>query len=284
MKSFTIVVMLMLTHVAFAQQVLPLYPDRIANCKVRLNEKERPTLTVYLPAADRAIGTAIIIFPGGGYGTLVTDTEGTPIARAFLEQGIAAIVVKYRLPDAQKMEDKSLGPLMDAQQAMKMVRTKAAGWHINPSKIGVIGFSAGGHVASSLGTHFKTSYIPNKENIGLRPDFMVLVYPVISMDTALTHMGSRTNLLGKEPGPERVSLFSNENQVSPDTPPAYLTHTGDDQVVKVENSIAFYKALQKHKIDSELHLFPRGDHGFVLKLPTDEWMQPIFRFMARQGF
>lgn len=277
-------VMLLLTHGAFAQQVLPLYPDSIANSKVKPGEKEQPTLTVYLPDADRANGTAILIFPGGGYGTLVTDTEGTPIARAFLKQGIAAIVVKYRLPDAQKMKDKSLGPLMDAQQALKMVRTKAADWHINPSKIGVIGFSAGGHVASSLGTHFKTSYVPNKENISLRPDFMVLVYPVISMDTALTHMGSRINLLGKEPAPERISLFSNENQVSPDTPPAYLTHSGDDQVVKVDNSIAFYKALQKHKIDSELHLFPRGDHGFVLKLPADEWMQPIFRFIERQGF
>ncbi|MDR6785220.1 acetyl esterase/lipase [Pedobacter africanus] len=284
MKSLTMIVMLLLTHGAFAQQVLPLYPDAVPNSKVRLNEREQPTLTVYLPAADRSSGTAIIIFPGGGYGTLVTDTEGTPIARAFLEQGIAAIVVKYRLPDAQKMQDKSLGPLMDAQQAMKTVRAQAADWHINPSKIGVIGFSAGGHLASTLGTHYKTSYIPNKENISLRPDFMVLVYPVISMDTALTHMGSRINLLGKEPSPERVGLFSNENQVTRDTPPAYLTHTGDDQVVKVDNSIVFYRALQQHKVDSELHLFAKGDHGFVLKLPPGEWMQPIYRFMERQGF
>ncbi|WP_316817544.1 alpha/beta hydrolase [Pedobacter nyackensis] len=283
-RSLKTIALLLICYSASAQQVLSLYPESIPNCKVSLKDADKPTLTVYLPPADKATGTAVIIFPGGGYGTIVTHTEGTPIAEAFLKQGIAAIVVKYRLPDADKMRDKSMGPLMDAQQAMKMVRSKASTWNIDPAKIGIIGFSAGGHLASSLGTHFKTSYISNKEGVNLRPDYMVLVYPVISMKAGLTHSGSKTNLLGTAPTPEKLQLFSNEEQVTKDTPPTYLTHSGDDSVVKVDNSIAFYKALQKKGVDAELHLFPKGDHGFVLQLPVDDWMQPIFRFIKSQGF
>jgi acetyl esterase/lipase len=283
-RTLKIMMLLFLAYNASAQQVIKLYPDSIPNSEVILKEGEQPTLTVYLPPADKATGTAILIFPGGGYGTIVTHTEGTPIAQAFLKEGITAIVVKYRLPDAEKMKDKSMGPLMDAQQAIKTVRSKAAQWHINPAKIGIIGFSAGGHLASSLGTHFKTSYIPNKEGVNLRPDFMVLVYPVISMNTALTHLGSRLNLLGKDPKAAQISLFSNEQQVSKDTPPTYLTHSGDDSVVKVDNSIAFYQALQKNGVNAELHLFPKGDHGFVLQLQAEEWLRPIFRFIKSEGF
>lgn len=283
-RSLKTIALLLICYNASAQQVLPLYPDSIPNCKVSLKDADRPTLTVYLPTADKATGTAVIIFPGGGYGTIVTHTEGTPIAQAFLKQGIAAIVVKYRLPDADKMSDKSMGPLMDAQQAMKMVRSKASAWNINPAKIGIIGFSAGGHLASSLGTHFKTSYIANKEGVSLRPDYMVLVYPVISMKTELTHSGSRANLLGNEPTPEKILFLSNEEQVTKDTPPTYLTHSGDDSMVKVAHSIVFYEALQKNGVNAEMHLFPKGDHGFVLHLPIDEWMQPVFRFIKSQGF
>lgn len=283
-RPLTIVFLLIIASVASAQQVLPLYPDSIPNCKVELKAEEKPTLTIYLPAADKANGTAVIIFPGGGYGTIVTHTEGIPIAQAFVKEGITAIVIKYRLPNADKMKDKSLGPLMDAQQAIKMVRSNASAWNINPSKIGIIGFSAGGHLASSLGTHFKHNYIANKEGTNLRPDYMVLVYPVISMKADLSHAGSRMNLLGKEPAAQKVQLFSNEEQVTKDTPPTYLTHSGDDKVVKVDNSIAFYHALQKNGVNAELHLFPKGDHGFVLHLPINEWMQPIFRFIKSEGF
>ena len=284
LRFFTTIVLLFIGYVASAQQVLPLYPDTVPNSKAALNDGAKPTLTVYLPPAERATGTAVLIFPGGGYGTIVTNTEGTPIAKAFIKEGIAAIVVKYRLPDAEKMNDKSMGPLMDAQQAMKVARAKSAQWNINPSKIGIIGFSAGGHLASSLGTHFKTTYIPNKDGLNLRPDFMVLVYPVISMKEALTHPGSRQNLLGKDPKEKQVLFFSNEDQVTKDTPPTYLTHSGDDSVVKVGNSIAFYKALQEKGVNAELHLFPKGNHGFVLKFPADEWMQPVFRFIKSEGF
>jgi acetyl esterase/lipase len=181
------------------------------------------------------------------------------------------------------MPDKSVGPLQDAQQAIKTVRQRANEWKLNPAKIGIMGFSAGGHLASTTGTHFNKSYIPNEENVSLRPDFMILIYPVISMKEGLTHGGSRTNLLGKTPSEEQIALFSNELQVNANTPPTWITHTGDDTVVPVENSILFYKELIRNKVPAEMHLYPAGNHGFVLKLPTDEWMQPLFDWMQKSG-
>jgi acetyl esterase/lipase len=179
------------------------------------------------------------------------------------------------------MIDKSVGPLQDAQQAIKTVRMRAAEWKINPAKIGIMGFSAGGHLASTAGTHFDKSYIPNDEKINLRPDFMILIYPVISMTDELTHMGSRNALLGKTPNKELIELFSNEIHVTSNTPPTWLTHTGDDNVVTVENSIHFYQELIRKKVPAEMHLYPKGNHGFVLFQPTDEWMQPLFAWMKK---
>ncbi len=275
---------LMVGSTAGAQEVLPLYPDSIPNSTVKLTKEEQPTLEAYLPIKEKATGTAVIIFPGGAYAFLAYEEEGTTIAKAFAEKGIAAFVVKYRLPKNETMWDKSFGPLMDAQQAIKTVRAKATEWNLDPKKIGVVGYSAGGHLASTLGTHFSKSYIPNNENISLRPDFMILVYPVISMEDKLTHVGSKISLLGMEPSKEKVDLFSNELQVTKDTPPTYLTHCGDDQTVDVNNSIVFYQALQKNKVDAELHLFPKGDHGFTQRLPVSEWMEPMLGFLKREGF
>jgi acetyl esterase/lipase len=286
MKVKILISMLFLVvgHTAVAQQVLPLYPDTIPGNTVKLTKDEQPTLEVYLPSKERATGTAILIFPGGAYAFLAYTEEGTVIAKAYAEKGIAAIVVKYRLPKNETMRDKSFGPLMDAQQAIKTVRSKATEWNLDPKKIGVIGYSAGGHLASTLGTHYSKSYIPNKENINLRPDFMILVYPVISMEDQLTHFGSKISLLGMEPGKEKVELFSNELQVTKDTPPTYLTHCGDDGLVDVNNSIVFYQALQKNGVDAELHLFPKGNHGFTQRLPVSEWMEPMLAFLKREGF
>jgi len=267
-----------------SQQVLPLYPDSIPGNTVKLSKEEAPTLTLYLPIKEKATGTAILVIPGGAYGFLAFEEEGIAIAKAFTEKGIAAFVLKYRLPKRETMQDKSYGPLMDAQQAMKVIRSNAVNWNLNPAKVGVIGYSAGGHLASTLGTHFSKSYIPNKDNLSLRPDFMILVYPVISMNDQLTHIGSKINLLGMEPSKEKVDLFSNELQVSKETPPTYLTHCGDDQVVDVNNSIVFYQALQKNGVDAELHLFPKGNHGFTQRLPVSEWMEPMLGFMKREGF
>jgi len=273
----------MVGYTAVAQQALPLYPDTIPGSRVKLPKEEAPTLTLYLPIKEKAIGTAVLVIPGGAYGFLAFEEEGIAIGKAFAEKGIAAFVLKYRLPKKETMRDKSYGPLMDAQQAMKVIRSNAVNWNFNPARVGVIGYSAGGHLASTLGTHFSKSNIPNKDNIGLRPDFMILVYPVISMSDQLTHMGSKINLLGMEPSKEKVDLFSNELQVTKETPPTYLTHCGDDSIVDVNNSIVFYQALQKKGVDAELHLFPKGNHGFTQRLPVSEWLDPMLGFLKREG-
>ena len=283
-KILISILFFIIRYAAVAQQVLPLYSDSIPGSTVKLSKSDEPTLTIFLPVKEKATGTAVLVIPGGAYGFLAFEEEGIAIGKAFSEKGIAAFVLKYRLPKNETMKDKSYGPLMDAQQVMKVIRSGAVTWNLNPDKVGVIGYSAGGHLASTLGTHFGTSYIPNKENISLRPDFMILVYPVISMSDQLTHMGSKINLLGMEPSKEKVDLFSNELQVTKETPPTYLTHCGDDQVVDVNNSIVFYQALQKNKVDAELHLFPKGNHGFTQRLPVSEWMDPMLGFMKREGF
>lgn len=268
----------------FAQQVFPLYSDSIPNSIGILPEADKPTIIAYLPPKDKANGTAIIIFPGGAYQFLATPTEGTPIAEAFVKKGIAAFVVKYRLPNDATMRNRSMGPLMDAQQAMKLVRDRAVEWNIDNKKIGIIGYSAGGHLAATLATHFNPVYIPNATNTNLRPDFTILVYPVISMKNGLTHPGSRTNLLGASPSDEMVKFFSSEENVSAKTPPTYITHAGDDNVVDVENSIVMYRWLQMEGVDAELHIYPKGNHGFTQRLPVSEWQDPMLEFLNREGF
>jgi|TARA_B110000093_G_scaffold24398_1_gene23274 acetyl esterase/lipase len=294
-----IVVLLMVSIHLEAQQIIDLYPVSIPNSKsYQMNEivKEengqilwyrkvsKPTLTLYHPKKEIATGAAVIICPGGGYSGESYLKEGTLIAEAFARKGIAAFILKYRLPSDSIMIDKSIGPLQDAQQAIKTLRQHASDWNLDASKIGIIGFSAGGHLASTAGTHFNKSYIPNVENISLKPNFMMLVYPVISMKDEITHLGSRQNLLGKNPSKEQVMLFSNELHVSTNTPPTWITHAGDDNVVTVENSIRFYQNLIRNKVPAEMHLYPKGNHGFVLSLPTDEWMQPLFDWMRKSGF
>jgi acetyl esterase/lipase len=278
-----------------AQQTIPLYEGAIPN-SIPNNIKEEtiksgeevtvyrnvsePTLGVFLPAEGLSTGTAVIICPGGGYFMETYKAEGTAIAGEFIKHGVTAFVLKYRLPSDLTMADKSIGPLQDAQQALKTVRMRANEWGINPDKLGIMGFSAGGHLASTAGTHFNRSYIPNDEEINLRPDFMILVYPVISMETELTHMGSRDNLLGKDPEQEQIIMFSNYFQVTGDTPPTWLTHAGDDTMVPVENSIRFYQALIKNKVPAGMSLIPQGGHGFR-NIPMEEWMQPLFKWLEK---
>lgn len=265
------------------QEVLPLYQDSIPNSISTIAETDKPTLTIYLPPKERQNGTAVIIFPGGAYGFLATSTEGTPIAQAFAEKGVTAFVVKYRLPKDATMRDKSMAPLMDAQQAIKYVRMHAKEYYLDSNKIGIIGYSAGGHLASTLGTHYNPVYIPNKENTNLRPDFMILVYPVISMKRGLAHTGSMTNLLGANPTDSTIKFFSTEENITPKTPPTYITHAGDDNVVDVENSIQMYRWLQMEGVDAELHIYPKGNHGFTQRLPVNEWLDPMLLFLKKQG-
>jgi len=299
MKQIVLLFLLFVSLHSSAQQIMSLYPSAIPNSKpylmkeISMDNKGQflgyrnisvPTLNVYLPDEKTATGTAVIICPGGGYGMESYRLEGTNIAEAFVRQGIAAFILKYRLPSDSTMIDKSIGPLQDAQQAIKTVREHASEWKLDTAKIGIMGFSAGGHLASTAGTHFDKSYIPNDKSISLRPDFMILIYPVISMTDELTHKGSRENLLGKTPDAAQIILFSNELHVNPNTPPTWLTHTGDDTVVPVDNSIRFYQELIRNKVPAEMHLYPKGNHGFVLHLPTDEWMQPLFSWMKKSGF
>lgn len=279
-KIFCSFILLLVAHVMLlAQQVFPLYANTIPNATD--NNTSIPIIHAFIPSGETSIGTAVVIFPGGAYGFLALQEEGIDIARALVKSGIAAFVVEYRLPADAGMKEKSMGPLQDAQQAIRFVRQHAAEWKLDTSKVGVMGFSAGGHLAATLGTHFDISYIPNKENIKLRPDFMVLVYPLISMTNELTHQGSRINLLGNNPTKERVLFFSSETQVRAGTPPAYITHTEDDGIVPVENSIAFYEALKERGVPVEMHLYPTGNHGFIQRLPLHEWLDPILLWMTK---
>ena len=279
-----------------AQQFISLYPTAIPNSRAFTKEEIRmeedgqflgyknistPTLGIFLPEEKRATGAAVIICPGGGYSWESTQLEGVSIAKAFMRKGVTAFVLKYRLPNDSIMVDKTIGPLQDAQQAIKVVRQRAVEWGVDPRKIGIMGFSAGGHLAATAGTHFNKAYIPNDRNISLRPDFMILVYPVISMTDQLTHFESRENLLGNSYRAEDILQFSNELHVTSDTPPTWLTHAGDDNMVTVGNSVIFYQELIRNKIPTEMHLYPKGNHGFVLSIPTDKWMQPLFEWMEK---
>jgi len=280
----------------FAQNtILPLWPNNIPNA-IKTDEKEEviskdivrigkvqvPEIEVYLPAKKIATGQAVLIFPGGGYGILAYDWEGTDFAKLLNAKGIAGVVVKYRLPSSKSMTEKHNVPLIDAQRAIRTVRTKAAEWNIDPDNIGIIGFSAGGHLASTLGTHYNEE-VYNKQDaidqLSARPDFMTLAYPVITMGAPNAHGGSRKNLLGENPSQKMLDHFSNELQVTTDTPPTFLLHATDDPGVPVENSLMFYAALRKNKVPTEMHIYPTGGHGFALGLQdphlatwTDQWI------------
>jgi len=243
-----------------------------------------PKLTVYLPPADKAKSSAVIICPGGGYQVLVINREGHKIARAFNDQGVAAFVLKYRLPDDNIMTDKSTGPLQDAQKAILTVRQRASEWNIDPCKIGIMGFSAGGHLASTAGTHFKKSLVDNINGTSVRPDFMILIYPVVSFSDSLTHMGSRTNLLGATPSAETIRYFSNELNVMDSVPPAFITHAGDDRSVPVSNSLLFYNALKEKSIPAEMHIYSSGGHGYLKTPPFGEWFGRCIFWMQSNGW
>ena len=233
-----------------------------------------PTLSVFLPAAEKATGIAVLICPGGGYGGLAFSHEGFAIARWLNVNGIAGIVLKYRLPSDLIMKDKSIGPLQDAQEALRTIRRNAPAWKINQNKVGVIGFSAGGHLASTLSTHYTSKVYAIKDTTSARPDFSILIYPVISFDASITHSGSRKNLIGDNPSEDAIKLYSNELQITENTPPAFLVHSADDKVVPAKNSIIYFEGLQKNNISAELHIFQKGGHGYGLAVnrgTESEW-------------
>jgi acetyl esterase/lipase len=288
---------LLITIQLKAQTIIPLYADKIPNSKSAPNTEKTvnengidivsnitvPTLSIFLPTKEKANGTAVIICPGGGYWINALSHEGTDVAKRFAELGIAAFVVKYRIPNQLTMVNPEIGPLQDAQQAILTVRKRAAEWNVNLNKIGIMGFSAGGHLASTAGTHFTTNTLNSEGN--LRPDFMILIYPVISFKDNVGHIGSRDQLIGKNPSKEKIDLYSNELQVNAKTPPTFLVHASDDDAVKSENSILFYQALLKNKVPAELHIYQSGGHGFGMnnKATQDQWFDRCANWLKANG-
>jgi acetyl esterase/lipase len=241
---------------------------------------------MYTPAVRNTKKAAVIICPGGGYSILAASHEGSDVAKVFTEWGLTAFVLKYRLPDDSIMVDKSIGPLQDAQRALQLVRQNAAAWDIDPARIGIMGFSAGGHLAATASTHFSNAVIDNPHDISLRPDFSILVYPVISFNDSIAHMGSRINLVGPSATPAQVRAFSNELQVNSQTPPAFMVHAADDKGVNVQNSLRYYQALLANQVLSEIHVYPRGGHGFGMnnKTTEDKWMDHLRNWLKSNGW
>ena len=283
-----------------AQTEMPLYADEIPNSKPAENKEKHsnesgiliisdisiPTYTKYQPKVQNDKRSAVIVFPGGGYFITASGHEGSDIAKSLNEVGITAIVIKYRIPSDRTMLNREIGPLQDAQQAILTVRENAAKWNIDPNKIGIIGFSAGGHLAASLGTHYAESLIPNPNKTSLRPDFMILGYPVISFQDSITHLGSRDNLIGKNPSKEKMDFYSNELQITKNTAPSFLFHASDDDAVNVLNSVYFYQSLIAHHVKAELHIYQNGGHGFGLinKTSKDLWMESCRNWMQHNGW
>lgn len=262
--------------------MLPLWSEGIPNYKetdeveisdssniIRISNVQIPDISVYLPAKKNATGQAVVICPGGGYVRLAYDWEGSDVARWLGSKGIAAIVLKYRLPISNNNIVGYKSPLLDVKRAIRTVRYYASDWNIEKNKIGVMGFSAGGHLASTLGTHFdygESDAIDEIDRMSSRPDFMILMYPVITFSKPFMHRGSRNALLGENPDSSLVNFYSNELQVKDDTPPTFIVHADDDGGVPVENSLVFYEALKKKNVPVEMHIYPEGGHGFGLAL------------------
>ncbi|TLF44434.1 alpha/beta hydrolase [Maribacter aurantiacus] len=297
-KLFYGVIVLICMTISAQDTIMPLWPNGKIPNHVKSEEKETnreegiliiskvqdPTIEVYLPSERNATGEAMLIFPGGGYGVLAYDWEGTDIAKFLNGKGIAGIVVKYRLPSEVSQVDKHNVPLIDAQRAIRLVRSKAESWNIKSDKIGIIGFSAGGHLASTLGTHYNEKvYEPldTVDKLSARPDFMALGYPVITFG-GKTHGGSKKNLIGENPSEAMIGHFSNEKQVSADTPPTFLMHATDDGAVPVENSLLFFQALRDNGVSATMHIYPKGGHGFSLASKDNHlrgWTERMFEWI-----
>ena len=291
-RHFLLTTLMALSFAATAQEItLPLWPaGKVPNYQktdetekrdstdiVRISKVQSPEIAVFLPAKKNATGQAVVICPGGGYAILAYDWEGTDVAKWLNSKGVAAIVLKYRLPNSKSNIVSHQSPLMDAQRAIRMVRTNAEKWNLQKNKIGIMGFSAGGHLASTAGTHFdngNTASADAIDQVSSRPDFMILGYPVISMSKAIMHSGSRNNLIGEKPDAQLANFYSAELNVTKETPPTFLVHATDDKAVPVENSLLIYQALKNNNIPAEMHIYPKGGHGFGLALgipETESW-------------
>ena len=257
---------------------------KLEDGKTRIARVSIPTLTIYFPQ-KKSSGTTAVICPGGGYIRLAIENEGADIAKWLNEYGVTVVILKYRLPNDTIMENKTVGPLQDVQETMRVLRRNAKEWNLNPNKIGVFGFSAGGHVASTLCTHYNDK-VYDSDTTSARPDFSVLAYPVITMNEINTHTGSRKYLLGKNPDPKLVAYFSSELHVTKNTPPAFLVQAEDDKTVPVQNSIDYYTSLKNQNIPAELHIYQKGGHGFGLgknKGTVSQWPDACIKWLKEIG-
>jgi acetyl esterase/lipase len=294
----TIATLILFSTMLFAQQTpIVLYPAGVPNSRpapATYAEKivngggsmvTNPTLTPYFPEKGKATGAAIVVCPGGGYVHLSLQKEGEDVAKRFAAIGVTAFVLKYRLPSDLIMVDKTIGPLQDVQRALQIIRQRANEWGIDPAKVGIIGFSAGGHLASTAGTHFDHVVIDNPTNISLRPDFMILMYPVIDFGD-FAHKGSKVALVGTDATQDKIDLYSNQKQVTEKTPITMLVQAGDDHTVPVQNSLMFYEALLKNKVKAEMLIYPGGGHGFGLnnKTTKDQWFDSATNWLDANGF
>lgn len=266
-------------------ELLPLWPDGAPGAKGKA-AADVPGVYLFLPAKDKANGAAVVICPGGGYGHLAISYEGDDVARWLNTLGVVGVVLRYRHAPAYRHP----APMHDAQRALRYVRAHAKDWGVDPQRVGVLGFSAGGHLASTVSTHFDDGMKDAKDAIdrhSCRPDFSVLLYPVISLCEPYSHGGSRTNLLGKSPDTKLVENLSNERQITKRTPPAFLAHTSEDRAVPPQNSVAYYLALQRLSIPAEMHIYEKGRHGLGLgreDLPFKSWPQRCADWMRGRGY
>ncbi len=300
-KPLTLLAAVMFTLSSLnAQKVIPLYEGEIPNAKpcdvvqrefidtswnkaglLIVEHITKPTLTVYEAPKEKRNGTAVLICPGGGYGVVAAGHEGADLALAFNKIGVTAFVLRYRLPNDACMTNKSFVPLMDAQQALYFIRKNAKQYGMDEKKVGIMGFSAGGHLAASASVHFNDPVRKELAGENLRPDFSLLIYPVISFNDSIGHIGSRDALIGKVPDEKLLHYFSSEEQVTAQTPPAFLVHASDDGAVNPENSIKYYEALHKNHVAAEIHIYEQGGHGFGLNntTTTDLWFERCVNWM-----
>jgi len=247
-----------------------------------------PTITIYLPEPQTTPTPAVVICPGGGYHGLAVDKEGHDVARWLNRIGIAGVVLKYRLPRPELSEGQTPWPMQDAWRAIRMTRSDATQWNIDPARIGIMGFSAGGHLAAMTGVHFdagRPDAADPIDRVTSRPDFLILGYPVITFSGAVAHKGSRADLLGKSPDPKLFDYYSADLQVTPQTPPAFIVQAKDDPI-KVENSILFHDAMERAKVPCEMQLYEKGGHGFGLGVHGGEvadWPARCEAWLKRSG-
>lgn len=268
----------------FSQEKINLYPD--GQIPFAKEDTEVPTVTVFRPSKNTAKGTAVVVCSGGGYGGRANTVEGIPACKKLNEAGITAFLVDYRVPNDKKMDHKEWVPLTDAQRAIQYVRENARLYKIDANRIGIMGFSAGGHLVSTVGTQFTGTKLQNLKGTSLRPDFMILVYPVISFADSLAHLGSRKNLIGPDITPGNIRKYSSELNVTEQTPPTYITSGMDDKVVDVKNCLYLSAALRQKGVPVELFLYEKGKHGYGVfnKEAQLQWIDDCISWIKKEDY